>query len=190
MFINWRQKELNLKLIYYGPPLSGKTTNLEQIHKQIPAPKRSELVSVKTREDRTLFFDFMQMELNAIKGLKPKFKLYTVPGQSYYAATRKLVLKDVDGLVFVADSSPQRMSVNRYSFAEMGDQLKELNRSNKDIPLILQCNKQDLSDAVPASMISRMLGIPESMTVSAVASTGTGTAETLKKVIGQVISRL
>ena len=190
MFINWRQKELNLKLIYYGPPLSGKTTNLEQIHKQIPAQKRSDLVSVKTREDRTLFFDFMQMELNEIKGLKPKFKLYTVPGQSYYAATRKLVLKDVDGLVFVADSAPQRMNVNRYSFAEMIKQLKDLNRSIKDIPLILQCNKQDLPNAVSASTLSRLLGIPESLTVSAIASNGSGTTETLKKVIGQVISRL
>ncbi len=190
MFINWRKKELNLKLIYYGPPLSGKTTNLEQIHKKIPMQKRSDLVSVKTREDRTLFFDFMQMELNEIKGLIPKFKLYTVPGQSYYAATRKLVLKDVDGLVFVADSAPNRMSVNRYSFVEMVDQLKETNRSIKDIPLILQCNKQDLPNAVEASTISQMLRIPESMTVSAAAVSGTGTTETLKKLIGKVISRL
>ena len=190
MFINWRQKELYLKLIYYGPPLSGKTTNLEQIHKLVPPQKRGELVSVKTREDRTLFFDFMQMELNEIKGLKPKFKLYTVPGQVYYAATRKLVLKDVDGLVFVADSSAARMPNNRHSFVEMGKQLKELGRSLSDIPLILQCNKQDMDDAISTSAISRLLGIPESMAIPAVASTGQGTAETLKKIIGKVISRL
>lgn len=190
MFINWRQKELYLKLIYYGPPLSGKTTNLEQIHKQVPPQRRGELVSVKTREDRTLFFDFMQMELNEIKGLKPKFKLYTVPGQVYYAATRKLVLKDVDGLVFVADSSASRMPNNRHSIIELAKQLQELGRSLKDVPLILQCNKQDVADAVSASAISRLLGIPESWTVPAVASTGKGTTETLKKIIGKVISNL
>ena len=190
MFINWRQRELYLKLIYYGPPLSGKTTNLEQIHKMIPAQKRSELVSVKTKEDRTLFFDFMQMELNEIKGLKPKFKLYTVPGQVYYAATRKLVLKDVDGLVFVADSSKERMQNNRHSFYEMGKQLKELGKSLNNVPLILQCNKQDMRDAVPSSDIGRLLGIPNELTVPAVATSGQGTAETLKKIISSVVSKL
>lgn len=190
MYINWRQKELYLKLIYYGPPLSGKTTNLEQIHKMMPPQKRSELVSVKTHEDRTLFFDFMEMELNEINGLKPKFKLYTVPGQVYYAATRKLVLKDVDGLVFVADSSNQRMSNNHHSFVEMKKQLDELGQSLSKIPLILQCNKQDMQDAVPVEKISRLLGIEQSETVPAVATTGQGTTETLKKVIGKVISRL
>lgn len=190
MYINWRQKELYLKLIYYGPPLSGKTTNLEQIHKMMPPQKRSDLVSVKTHEDRTLFFDFMEMELNEINGLKPKFKLYTVPGQVYYAATRKLVLKDVDGLVFVADSSRKRMTNNRHSLAEMKQQLDELGQSLTKIPLILQCNKQDVDDAVESEKIGRFLGIAESETVSAVATTGQGTTETLKKVIGKVISRL
>lgn len=190
MFINWNQRELHIKLIYYGPPLSGKTTNLEQIHKQVPQKKRSELVSVKTREDRTLFFDFMQLELNEINGLQPKFKLYTVPGQVYYAATRKLVLKDVDGLVFVADSSIQRLAANRRSIQDMWKQLKELGRSPEDIPLVLQCNKQDLPDAVPIHLLSRFLTIPETKTIPAVALTGEGTAKTLKTLIGQVITRL
>ena len=190
MFINWKLRELQVKLVYYGPALSGKTTNLEQIHKRGPQPKRSELVSVKTREDRTLFFDFMQMELNEIKGLQPKFKLYTVPGQVYYAATRKLVLKDVDGLVFVADSSIKRLAANRQAIQDMWQQLKGLSRSPEDIPFVLQCNKQDLSDAVPPHLMSRFLAIPDTPTFPAVALSGEGTTETLKHLIGQVISRL
>ncbi|MFT7586576.1 MAG: signal recognition particle receptor subunit beta [Cellvibrionaceae bacterium] len=189
MFINWRQKELYFKIVYYGPPLSGKTTNLEVIHTRIPSTKRGKLVSVKTDEDRTLFFDFMEMELNDIQGLKPKFKLYTVPGQTYYASTRKLVMKDVDGLVFVADSSKNRMAINRHSFEEMKVQLAEMGYSLKDISLILQCNKQDLPGAVSAPVISRFLGISHLHTISAVATSGVGVMETLKKVIGDVVAR-
>ena len=190
MFINWNQKELYIKLVYYGPPLSGKTTNLEQIHQRIPQPKRSDLVSVKTREERTLFFDFMQVELNQINGLQPKFKLYTVPGQVYYAATRKLILKDVDGLVFVADSSIKRLAANKQSIEDMWKHLKELGRADDDIPLILQCNKRDLSDAVPVHLLSRFLSVPETETVEATAVKGDGTAETLKRIIGQVIKKI
>lgn len=191
MFINWQQREINLKLIYYGPPLGGKTTNLEQIHQQLPPSKRGEMVSVKTKEDRTLFFDFMELELNPINGLKPKFKLYTVPGQVYYAATRKLVLKDVDGLVFVADSSAQRMENNRHSYLEMGKQLQELGRSIETVPLILQCNKQDVADAVSPEEIRRNLEVPDSIkTIPAVAIHGKGVPDTLKSLMGMVIGRL
>lgn len=190
MFINWKLRELQVKLVYYGPPLSGKTTNLEQIHKRVPAPRRSELVSVKTREDRTLFFDFMQVELNEIKGLQPKFKLYTVPGQVYYEATRKLVLKDVDGLVFVADSSVQRLAANRRAINDMWRQLRELGRSPEDIPFVLQCNKQDLADAVEPKLLGRFLAVPEEAIIAAVAADGTGTTETLKSLISQVIARM
>ena len=190
MFINWRLHELQIKLVYYGPPLSGKTTNLEQIHGQVPEQKRSDLVSVKTREDRTLFFDFMQMELNEIKGLKPKFKLYTVPGQTYYAATRKLVLKDVDGVVFVADSSAKRLRLNQQAMIDMMKQLSALGRSPKNIPFVLQCNKQDLPDAVPPHLMARLLKVPEKLTTTAVAINGEGTSKTLKKLIGQVMARI
>jgi small GTP-binding protein len=190
MFINWKMRELQVKLVYYGPPLSGKTTNLEQIHGRLPPPRRSDLVSVKTREDRTLFFDFMELELNEIKGLRPKFKLYTVPGQVYYAATRKLVLKDVDGLIFVADSSVQRLAVNRRAMNDMWQQLKELDRSPADIPFVLQCNKQDLSDAVDPALLGRFLNVAEAPTFPATALNGTGTTETLKNLISQVIARL
>ncbi len=189
MFINWAKKEMHIKIVYYGPPLSGKTTNLEQLHLKLPPKKRSDLVSVKTRQDRTLFFDFMQVELGEIKGLTPKFKLYTVPGQTYYASTRKLVLKDVDGLVFVADSSIQRLAVNRRAMNDMRNYIKELGLA-EDIPLVLQCNKQDLPDAVPPALLGRFLGVTDIPVLSAEAVTGVGIAETLKAIIRQVISTL
>lgn len=110
MFINWQQRELNLKIVYYGPALSGKTTSLEQIHARITPARRSQLVSLKTHEDRTLFFDFLQLELGKIEGLTPKIHLYTVPGQTYYEASRKLVLRGADGVVFVVDSSENRLA--------------------------------------------------------------------------------
>ena len=190
MFINWKLHELHVKLVYYGPPLSGKTTNLEKIHKRVPETNRSNLVSVKTREDRTLFFDFMQMELSEIKGLKPKFKLFTVPGQVYYAATRKLVLQDVDGIIFVADSSAKRFGVNRQSVQDMWKQLDELGIAREEVPLVLQCNKQDLKDAVPPPLLSRALELSNYPALPAMAMNGEGTTETLKELIGLVIARL
>lgn len=189
MFINWNERELHIKIVYYGPPLSGKTTNLEQLHGRLPADKRTDLVSVKTREDRTLFFDFMQLELGQIKGLHPKFKLYTVPGQTYYEATRKLVLRDVDGVVFVADSDVSRLAANRRAMQDMWRQLAELQKDEK-IPFVLQCNKQDLPNAVKPELMSRFLAVPESPTFAAIAVNGQGTAETLKHIIGQVIALL
>ncbi len=190
MFVNWKLRELQVKLVYYGPPLSGKTTNLEQIHQRVPPSRRSDLVSVKTRKDRTLFFDFMQMELNEINGLRPKFKLYTVPGQVYYASTRKLVLKDVDGLIFVADSSVKRLAVNRKAINDMWQQLKELGRSPQNIPFVLQCNKQDLPDAVPADLLARFLRVEQAPVFPATAVQGINVTETLRSAISQVISRL
>jgi mutual gliding-motility protein MglA len=190
MFINWKQRELHIKLVYYGPALSGKTTNLTQIHGRVPSSQRSELISVKTREDRTLYFDFMQLELGQVKGLRPKFKLYTVPGQSYYAATRKLVLKDVDGLIFVADSSVQRLAANRQAINDLWQQLKDAGRTAADMPFVLQCNKQDLDDAVRPDLLSRFLAVNAAPCIPAVAHQGKGTAETLKAIVGQVVARL
>ena len=190
MFINWNLRELHLKLVYYGPPLSGKTTNLEQIHKLVPEKNRSNLVSVKTRDDRTLFFDFMQMELNEIKGLKPKFKLYTVPGQTYYEATRKLLLKDVDGLVFVADSSVKRLAVNRRAIQDMRRHLVELGTSLPQIPFILQCNKQDMEDAVDTALLGRFLQVDSAPIIPAVATEDKGIVETLKSLINLVIAQV
>lgn len=190
MFINWELRELHAKLVYYGPPLGGKTTNIEQIHLRVPDKNRSELVSVKTRQDRTLFFDFMQMDLNEVNGLQPKFKLYTVPGQVYYEATRKLVLRDVDGLIFVADSSIKKLATNRRTLQDMFRQLREIGRDPDDIPLILQCNKQDLPDAVEPELLARFLNLAHVKMIPAVAVEGQGTTETLKALIGQVIQRI
>lgn len=190
MFINWNSREMQVKLVYYGPPLSGKTTNLEQIHNRLPKQKRSELVSVKTREDRTLFFDFMQLELGEINGLKPKFKLFTVPGQVYYEATRKLVLKDVDGLIFVADSSVKRLAANRQAMQDMCRQLQELNRSPEMIPLVLQCNKQDKADAVDPTLLGRFLGVNGTPIFPAEAINGKGIVETLKSLVTAVLANI
>lgn len=190
MYINWNQREMHIKLVYYGPPLSGKTTNLEQLHKLVPQPNRSELVSVKTREDRTLFFDFMQIELSEIKGLKPKFKLYTVPGQTYYEATRKLVLQDADGIVFVADSSVKRLAANRRAMDDMQRQLKEMNRQADNVPLVLQCNKQDLKDGIDHELLGRFLKVPDTPNFPAVAIKGDGISETLKCLINLVITKI
>lgn len=112
MFINWQLRQINLKIVYYGPALSGKTTNLEQIHTRIDPTRRSDLVSLKTYEDRTLYFDFLQLELGKINGLTPKIQLYTVPGQAFYEASRRLVLRGADGVVFVADSGSNRINDN------------------------------------------------------------------------------
>jgi mutual gliding-motility protein MglA len=189
MFINWNQRELHVKIVYYGPPLSGKTTNLEQLHKRLPPDRRTDLISVKTREDRTLFFDFIQFELGQIKGLQPKFKLYTVPGQVYYAATRKLLLRDVDGLIFVADSSVSRLAANRQAIQDMWQQLSELNRDS-NIPFVLQCNKQDLTDAVKPELLGRFLRVSDVPILPAVATDGQGTIETLKMVISQIVTKI
>src|ERR1700742_1557739 len=123
MFINRKRGEINLKVVYYGPPLSGKTTNLQILHERTPRENRSELMSVKTEGDRTLFFDFLQLEMGKIMGMTPKFKLYTVPGQSYYKASRRLVLQGVDGVVFVADSEPKRLLDNLIAWRNLKEHL-------------------------------------------------------------------
>lgn len=190
MFMNWKTRELHLKIVYYGPPLSGKTTNLQKIHERVPTTHRSDLLSIKTQGDRTLFFDFMELELGTINGLQPRFKMYTVPGQIYYEATRKLVLKDADGVVFVADSSLQRLADNRRAMNNMWQQLKALGQTPSNVPFILQCNKQDLANAVPPHLLGRFLRVENAPILPATAITGQGTAEALKSIISQVLNRL
>jgi signal recognition particle receptor subunit beta len=144
MFINWKLREINLKIVYYGPALSGKTTNLQYIHANTNPNIRGELVSLKTRGDRTLYFDFLQLELGQIAGLKPRFNLYTVPGQVYYVGSRKLVLQGADGVVFVADSQEERLDANIEAVRDMRENLRALGFEPQAMPLVLQCNKQDL----------------------------------------------
>ena len=190
MFINWQLRELNLKIVYYGPALSGKTTNLEKIHASVDPRRRGDLISLKTNEDRTLYFDFLQLELGKINGLTPKLHLYTVPGQAYYEASRRLVLRGVDGIVFVADSAADRMSLNVESWQNMYAHLKSLGFRASDLPLTVQFNKQDLPNAMPVSVLSNVLHVNGCRTFPAVAIRGQGVFDTLKASISSVVSHV
>lgn len=190
MQINWQLRELNLKIVYYGPALSGKTTNLAQIHARVDPAHRSELVSLKTREDRTLFFDFLQLELGKINNLTPKIHLYTVPGQSYYEASRRLVLQGADGIVFVADSSPECLNANMVAWRDMESQLGSFNMSTETLPVVVQCNKQDIHGALTPPRIQQLLHIYSLPTLPAVAVEGKGVFDTLKAVTMRVITRV
>lgn len=190
MHINWKQRELQLKIVYYGPALSGKTTNLEQIYARVDADHRSELVSLKTHEDRTLYFDYLQLELGKIGNLTPKILLYTVPGQVYYEATRKLVLRGADGVVFVADSQPDRINANRESWENMHTHLSSFETPMTWIPIVVQVNKQDLPDALSESVIRAMLHIHNLPIYPAVATQGDGVFDTLKAITRNVVTRV
>jgi len=189
MFINWRLREINLKIVYYGPSLSGKTTSLQYIHSRTNPERRGELVSLKTREDRTLYFDYMQFEMGAISGLKPRFNIYTVPGQVYYRGTRKLVLKGVDGLVFVADSQIRRLHENVEAIKDLYEDLVELGFSPGELPIILQCNKRDLPEIMPVQSIKEQLGLNGIPTFESVALEGIGVLEGLKSIVNRVVTK-
>ena len=189
MVINWQLRELNLKVVYYGPALSGKTTNLEQIHSHTNPKQRGELVSLKTREDRTLYFDFLQLELGKISGLSPKIHLYTVPGQSYYEASRKLVLRGADGVVFVADSNRNRVNENLESWENMKAHLISLNIPS-DLPLIVQLNKRDLPNAMSIPELRQNLGLNGNPVFESIAVQGKGVFNTLKAIINGVVMRV
>jgi signal recognition particle receptor subunit beta len=177
---NLALREINCKVVYFGPGLSGKTTNLEIVHQKAPEESRGVLSSIATESDRTLFFDFMPLNLGTVSGMKTKFQLYTVPGQVYYNSTRKLVLRGADGVVFVADSNPEKMTENLESLQNLEDCLKEQGRTLKDIPHVIQFNKQDLPNALNAAQMQKALnkfGVP---CFEAVANKGTGVIETFK----------
>ncbi len=189
MFINRRLRELNLKIVYHGPAMSGKTTNLIVVHERTNPNKRGEMVSLKTREDRTIFFDYMHLQLGKVNNLTPKIHLYTVPGQVYYAATRKLVLRGADGIVFVADSQAARIRQNVESWEDMSNYMKELGLQG--IPVVVQFNKRDLAEAVPIAALKRAMGLEEDHpSFESVATEGVGVFETLKSIIGHVIARI
>ncbi len=157
--INAAARELQIKIVYYGPAMCGKTTNLEQVHEQVQTlnGKKGKLVSLATTSDRTLFFDFLPIEATTIKGFRTKFQLYTVPGQVIYNATRQLVLRGVDGVVFVADSQYEKMSENVASFANLMDNLKAIKVNFDDLPYVLQYNKRDLPNAAPVEYLDFLL---------------------------------
>ena len=180
--INFGARTVSCKIVYYGPGLSGKTTNIQKIHELMPDDRRGELTSIKTEGDRTLFFDFMSLDLGKIAGMKTRFQLYTVPGQVYYNATRKLVLQGADGVVFVADSGADRMAENIESWQNLQENLAENNLSLDHLPVVLQWNKRDLAETLSTEDLDAKLNTIDAPTFESVATTGEGVLETLKSV--------
>jgi hypothetical protein len=189
-FINYAAKEINCKIVYYGPGLGGKTTNLHYIYGRTPPERKGKMISLATEADRTLFFDFLPLDLGAIRGFTTRFHLYTVPGQVFYDASRKLILKGVDGLVFVADSQRERMEANIESIRNLTANLKEHGFELDALPYALQFNKRDLPNVVPADEMYRMLNYKREPTFEAVATGGRGVFETLKAVAKQILMEL
>ena len=188
--INFALKEINCKLVYYGPGRSGKTTNLEQVYQKAPEDSKGELVSINTETDRTLYFDFLPLNLGKVAGMTTKFQLYTVPGQVYYNATRKLVLQGVDGVVFVADSSPHMMDENLESLENMLENLRDNGIDTAVIPIVLQLNKRDVDGALDKEVMVAKLKRGEWAVIEACAFKGEGVFPTLKKLAGMVIAKL
>jgi len=189
-FINYASREVNCKIVYYGPGLCGKTTNLQFIYEKTNPQTKGKLISLATETDRTLFFDFLPLDLGMVKSLKVRFHLYTVPGQVFYDASRKLILKGVDGVVFVADSQEARFDANLESIENLDKNLKEQGFDLKKIPYILQLNKRDLPTALPAEQLTRELQIKGEPVIEAVATVGTGVFETLKACAKLVLGEL
>jgi signal recognition particle receptor subunit beta len=189
-FINYASREINCKIVYYGPGLCGKTTNIQWIFEQANPEKRGKLVSLATETDRTLFFDFLPLDMGTVKGFKVRFHLYTVPGQVFYDASRKLILRGCDGMIFVADSQRPRMEANIESIANLATNLKENGFDIRTIPYVLQLNKRDMPTAAPVEEMERLLRFRNEPMIEAVASEGTGVIETLKACARQILMDL
>ena len=188
--INAAKKEINFKLVYYGPGLSGKTTNLKQIFSHVPSESRGDMVTVDTEEERTLFFDFLPLELGEVGGFKSRLHLYTVPGQVFYNASRRLILRGIDGVVFVADSSPNRLRANAESFRNLRENLAEYKIALEDIPHVIQVNKRDLPDALPMEMIQDVLDPERKIdTFQAVATEFQGVFEPFRAVSQKIFNK-
>ncbi len=188
--INFANKEIQCKIVYDGPGMSGKTTNLEVVHQKAPPSAKGELTSIATEGDRTLFFDFMPLDLGSIAGIKTKFQLYTVPGQVYYNSTRKLVLQGVDGIVFVADSQKEKVEENIEAIGNLKTNLAEYGLDLSDLPFVLQWNKRDLPTALPLEVLEERLNEFNVPTFEAVAATGEGVFPTLKALASLVLESI
>jgi mutual gliding-motility protein MglA len=192
--INQATKEIQLKIVYYGPPQGGKTSNLERVHAEVEAAPeaKGKLTSLATNSDRTLFFDFLPLETTVIRGFKTKFQLFTVPGQVIYNTTRQLVLRGVDGLVFVADSQYEKMEENVQTFANMIQNLETLNQNLANIPYVLQYNKRDLPNAAPMDYLDFLLNNRDIMVPSFGSSAvkGDGVFETLNMITRMLLHKL
>lgn len=189
-FINYSSREINCKIVYYGPGLCGKTTNLQYIYRKTNPDQKGKLISLATETERTLFFDFLPLALGDIKGFRVRFHLYTVPGQVFYAASRKLILKGVDGVVFVADSQIERLEANLESIEDLRINLAEQGYELDRLPYIIQYNKRDLPNVAPVEQMNTILNPNGIQYFEAVAMTGQGVFETLKSVAKQVLFEL
>ena len=189
-FINYMAREINCKIVYYGPGLCGKTTNLQYIYKRTNPDAKGKMISLATETERTLFFDFLPLSLGEIRGFKTRFHLYTVPGQVFYDASRKLILKGVDGVIFVADSQLERLEANQESLDNLRTNLAEHGYSLEKIPYVIQYNKRDLPNALPTEELRQLLNPIGVLDYEASARTGQGVFETLKAVSKLVLTEL
>ncbi len=189
-FINYVAREINCKIVYYGPGLGGKTTNLQYIYQITSVENKGKLISLATETERTLFFDFLPIDLGQIRGFRTRFHLYTVPGQVFYDSSRKLILKGVDGVVFVADSQEERVDANLESISNLAQNLKEHGFDLEKIPYVLQLNKRDLPSAMPLEDMKQQLLVKGEPVIEAVATQGVGVLTTLKAVARQVLVEL
>ena len=189
-FINFAAREINCKIVYYGAGLGGKTTNLQLIYQKTADQQKGKMISLATETERTLFFDFLPLDLGSVRGFKTRIHLYTVPGQVFYDASRKLILRGVDGIVFVADSQEQRQDANVEALDNLMSNLKEHGYDFNKIPYVLQLNKRDLPNVVASNDLTAELQRKGEPVIEAVASTGVGVFDTLKAVAKQVLTEL
>lgn len=189
-FINYMAREINCKLVYYGPGLCGKTTNLQYIYERTNPAHKGKMISLATETERTLFFDFLPLSLGEIRGFKTRFHLYTVPGQVFYDASRKLILKGVDGVIFVADSQVERMEANEESLENLHTNLAEQGYALERLPFVMQYNKRDLPNVAATDELKQMLNKSSVPDFEAVARTGIGVFDTLKAIAKLVLTEL
>jgi signal recognition particle receptor subunit beta len=189
-FINFPAREINCKLVYYGPGLGGKTANLQWIYDHTGASQKGKMVSLATETDRTLFFDFLPLDLGTVRGFRTRFHLYTVPGQVFYEASRRLILKGADGVVFVADSHEERLDANLETLDNLREHLVDHSLDFDTIPYVLQLNKRDLPGVMPIEALKKQLLLKGEPVLESVAVTGQGVFETLKEVAKLVLAEL
>ena len=188
--INYSSREINVKIVYYGPGLCGKTTNIQYIYDKVSPETKGKLITLATEMDRTLFFDFLPLELGKVKGFRTRFHLYTVPGQVYYDASRKLILRGVDGVIFVADSQRSRYDANIESLYNLHENLADYNVKLEDVPFAIQYNKRDLPEVIAVDELEQELNPKHYPAFEGVAVTGVGVFDTLKTVAKSVLRNL
>jgi len=189
-FVNYNTKEINCKIVYYGPGLGGKTTNIQHVYQKTAGGAKGEMVSLNSENERTIFFDFLPLDLGEIRGFKTRFHLYTVPGQVFYESSRKLILRGVDGVVFVADSQVERMEANIESLKSLENNLAEQGYDIENIPIVFQWNKRDLPNVSPVEDLNMTLNQFNRPAYEGVATDGGGVFETLKVISKLVLMNL